>query len=134
MMRGRESDTWVVKTSNISFELGGHTALTRTDILSLWRNCLLKVKFHGVLDPPSPFDNGSQKYLHQRNIQNIFMMLLQDASLVSDGRVDKVWNVNIKLSALTNQKSYHWIVVSKCQVWNRNVYFCFVVNIRRESK
>ena len=35
MMRGRESDTWVVKTSNISFELGGHTALTRTDILSL---------------------------------------------------------------------------------------------------
>ena len=28
-------------------------------------------------------------------------MLLQDASLGSDGRVDKVWNVNIKLSALT---------------------------------
>ena len=41
-------------------------------------------------------------------------MLLQDATLGSDGRVDKVWNVNIKLSALTNQKSYHWIVVSKC--------------------
>ena len=40
-------------------------------------------------------------------------MLLQDASPGSDGR-DKEWNVNIILSALTNQKSYHQIVVSKC--------------------
>ena len=29
-------------------------------------------------------------------------------------RVDKDRNVNIILSALTNQKSYHWILVSKC--------------------